>query len=92
MQNILTLNRTSISERIAQNVDQGITSNITNIKIRRNLVPLYNELANYEICYLNQFHADLEGFNIKSTSRHPPSTIYPLTPLYFNVSADNSPI
>jgi len=55
-------------QSVIDNVDQGITSNITNIKIRRNLVPLYNELANYEICYLNQFHADLEGFNIKSTS------------------------
>ena len=55
-------------QSVIDNVDQGITSNITNIKIRRNLVPLYNELANYEICYLNQFHADLEGFNVKSTS------------------------
>ena len=55
-------------QSVIDNVDDGITSNITNIKIRRNLVPLYNELANYEICYLNQFHADLEGFNVKSTS------------------------
>ena len=55
-------------QSIIDGVDQGVTSNITNIKIRRNLVPLYNELANYEICYLNQFHADLEGFNVKSTS------------------------
>ena len=55
-------------QSIIDNVDGGITSNITNIKMRRNLVPLYNELANYEICYLNRFHADLEGFNVKSTS------------------------
>ena len=55
-------------QSVIDKVDDGITSNITNIKIRRNLVPLYNELANYEICYLNQFHADLEGFNVKSTS------------------------
>ena len=55
-------------QSIIDNVDDGITSNITNIKMRRNLVPLYNELANYEICYLNRFHADLEGFNVKSTS------------------------
>ena len=25
------------------------------------------QLANYEVCYANQFHADLEGFNIRST-------------------------
>ena len=55
-------------QSIIDNVDDGITSNITNIKIRRNLVPLYNELATYEICYSNQFHADLEGFNVKSTA------------------------
>ena len=55
-------------QSVIDNVDDGITSNITNIKIRRNLVPLYNELATYEICYSNQFHADLEGFNVKSTA------------------------
>ena len=54
-------------QSVIDSVDYGITSNITNIKIRRNLVPLYNELATYEICYSNQFHADLEGFNVKST-------------------------
>ena len=35
--------------------------------MRRDLVPVYNSFANYEICYANQFHADLEGFNIRST-------------------------
>jgi len=55
-------------QSVIDSVDDGITSNITNIKIRRNLVPLYNELATYEICYSNQFHADLEGFNVKSTA------------------------
>ena len=35
--------------------------------MRRNMVPAYNALANYELCYANQFHADLEGFNIRST-------------------------
>ena len=48
-------------------VDRGITSNITKIVMRRNMVPAYNALANYELCYANQFHADLEGFNIRST-------------------------
>ena len=48
-------------------VDDAITSNITNLLMRRDLVPVYNSFANYEICYANQFHADLEGFNIRST-------------------------
>ena len=49
------------------NVDQGITSNITNLVIRRNMVPAYNQLANYEICYANQFHVDVDGFNVRSS-------------------------
>jgi len=49
-------------------VDTGITSNITTLVIRRNLVPSYNTLATYEVCYGNKFHADLEGFNIRSSA------------------------
>ena len=36
--------------------------------MRRDLKPLYNQLATYEICYGNIFHADLEGFNIRSSA------------------------
>ncbi len=53
---------------IIDNVDKGITSNITILKMRRNLLPSYNVIANYEICYGNKFHADSEGFNIRSSS------------------------
>ena len=53
---------------IIDKVDSAITSNITVIKMRRNLVPVYDSFANYELCYGNQFHADKEGFNIKSSS------------------------
>ena len=49
-------------------VDTGITSNITTLVIRRNMIPLYNQLATYEVCYGNKFHADLEGFNIRSSA------------------------
>ncbi len=49
-------------------VDTGITSNITTLVMRRNMVPEYNSLATYEICYGNKFHADLEGFNIRSSA------------------------
>tara|TARA_Y100000592_G_scaffold100349_1_gene180034 strand:+ start:887 stop:2797 length:1911 start_codon:yes stop_codon:yes gene_type:complete len=54
--------------RQIDNVDAGITSNITNLVIRRNLVPAYDTLANYELCYANKFHAEVEGFNIRSSS------------------------
>ena len=53
--------------RQIDNVDAGITSNITNLVIRRNLVPAYDQLANYELCYANAFHAEVEGFNIRSS-------------------------
>jgi len=32
------------------------------------MTPLYNQLANYEICYGNRFHADTEGFNVRSSA------------------------
>ena len=53
--------------RQIDNVDAGITSNITNLVIRRNLVPAYDTLANYELCYANAFHAEVEGFNLRSS-------------------------
>jgi len=53
---------------LIDNVDKGITSNITLLKMRRNLSPAYNILANYELCFVNKFHADIYGFNIRSTS------------------------
>ena len=31
------------------------------------MVPAYNQLANYELCYVNKFHAEIEGFNIRSS-------------------------
>ena len=49
-------------------VDSGITSNITTLIMRRDLKPSYNQIATYEICYGNIFHADLEGFNVRSTA------------------------
>ncbi len=49
-------------------VDTGITSNITTLVIRRDLIPSYNTLATYEVCYGNKFHADLEGFNVRSSA------------------------
>ena len=47
--------------------DTSITSNITKVRIRRNLKTLVNQAAQYELCYGNQFHMNKDGFNIKST-------------------------
>jgi len=49
-------------------VDTGITSNITTLVMRRNMIPAYNTIATYEVCYGNKFHADLEGFNVRSSA------------------------
>ena len=53
---------------IIDKVDTGITSNITNLVMRRDMAPIYNSLTNYELCYGNQFHADMEGFNVRSSA------------------------
>ena len=49
------------------NTDTSITSNITKIKIRRNLNALLNRFSQYELCFGNQFHVNNDGKNIKST-------------------------
>ncbi len=52
---------------VIDNIDDAITSNITRIRIRRNLKALTNQFAQYELCYGNRFHINPEGKNIKST-------------------------
>tara|TARA_B100001996_G_scaffold74707_1_gene55128 strand:+ start:358 stop:2277 length:1920 start_codon:yes stop_codon:yes gene_type:complete len=52
---------------VIDNIDTAITSNITKVKIRRNLKALTNSFAQYELCFGNQFHIDVAGKNIKST-------------------------
>ena len=48
-------------------VDNGITSNITKVIIRRDLKALLNQFAQYELCFGNRFYINPTGFNIKST-------------------------
>ena len=48
-------------------VDNGITSNITKVIIRRDLKALLNQFAQYELCFGNKFNINSAGFNIKST-------------------------
>ena len=53
--------------QIIDNVDNSITSNITRVRMRRNLNAITNTFAQYEICYGNRFHKNLDGYNVKST-------------------------
>ena len=65
--------------QIIDNTDTSITSNITKIKIRRDLKALINKPAQYELCFGNKFHINSDGFNIKSTGfkiSADPDTVY----------------
>ena len=53
--------------QLIDRVDSAITSNITKVKIRRDMKVLVNQFAQYELCFGNKFHINPEGFNIKST-------------------------
>ena len=53
--------------QIIDNTDNAITSNITKIRIRRDLQASVNQFAQYELCFGNKFHFKSDGYNIKST-------------------------
>ena len=53
--------------QLIDRVNSAITSNITKIKIRRDLRALVNQFAQYELCFGNRFHVNPAGLNIKST-------------------------
>ena len=53
--------------KVIDDTDQAITSNITKIRIRRNLQVVINQFSQYELCFGNKFYVDPNGFNIKST-------------------------
>ena len=54
-------------QQVIDSTDTAITSNITRVRIRRDLKCALNQFAQYELCYGNQFHVNSEGYNIKST-------------------------
>lgn len=55
-------------QKLIDNTDSSITSNITKIQIRRDLNVSLNQFAQYEICFKNQFHIkNNTGFNIRSS-------------------------
>ena len=53
--------------QVIDNADQAITSNITKMRIRRDLKVSVNQFAQYELCFGNKFHISKSGYNIKST-------------------------
>ena len=53
--------------QIIDNTDFSITSNITKVRIRRDLPASINQYAQYELCFGNKFHIGKKGYNIKST-------------------------
>ncbi len=46
---------------------RGVTSNITKVKMRRDIIPEINTFATYELCYGNAFYQQCDGYGIKST-------------------------
>ena len=54
-------------QQVIDNTDSAITSNISRIRIRRDLRALINQFGQYEICFGNKFHVKTDGYNIKST-------------------------
>jgi hypothetical protein len=69
--------------QVIDNTDTAITSNITRVRIRRDLKALIDRPAQYEICFGNQFHVNETvnkiGYNIKSTGfniKDEPDTVY----------------
>ena len=53
--------------QLIDRVDNAITSNITKVRIRRDMKVLVNQFAQYELCFGNRFHVNPNGLNIKST-------------------------
>jgi len=55
-------------QAVVDNSNDSITSNITKVEIRRDLKPLLNQHAEYELCFGNSFYIkNTNGYNIKSS-------------------------
>jgi hypothetical protein len=55
-------------QKLIDDTDSAITSNISKIQIRRDLQASLNQFAEYEICFRNKFHIkNISGYNIKSS-------------------------
>jgi len=47
--------------RIVDDSHESVTSNITNVRMRRDMVPVLNTFAEYEICFGNRFYVKNQG-------------------------------
>lgn len=54
-------------QKVIDETDRAITSNITRVNMRRNLSAVTDVFAQYELCFGNQFSIDPAGGNIKTT-------------------------
>jgi hypothetical protein len=65
-------------QKVIDSSHQSVTSNITNVNMRRDMVASPNKFAEYELCFGNRFHVknhghsavfdgNLVGYNIKSS-------------------------
>jgi hypothetical protein len=52
---------------LIDSVDASITSNITRVLIRRNLISEIGKFAQYEVCFGNMFHVQEKSYNVVST-------------------------
>ena len=46
---------------------RGVTSNITKVKMRRDITPELNTFATYELCYGNAFYQQCGGYGVRSS-------------------------
>ena len=46
---------------------RGVTSNITRVKMRRDITPELNTFATYELCYGNGFYQQCGGYGVRSS-------------------------
>ncbi len=53
--------------KVIDDTNNAITSNITKIRMRRNLQISANQFAQYELCFGNKFYVNPNGYNIKTT-------------------------
>jgi hypothetical protein len=52
---------------LIDDTEKSITSNITKIKMRRDILPEINTFATYSFCFGNKIHPKTEGYSVKST-------------------------
>jgi len=52
---------------LIDDTDSAITSNITKVKMRRDMSPAFNTFSTYEICFGNRVYVKKDGYSIKSS-------------------------